>query len=73
MYRIRAIETYERLRYHFIDTYIRFDKCGNSHGVEEAQARFDTVVKAFRNVFGNLPTLEEQKENRKRMYNKQNQ
>ncbi len=73
MERVRAIETYERLRYHFIDTYIKFDKYGNTHGERMAQSKFDTVVKAFRNVFGNLPTLEEQKENRKRMYNKQNQ
>lgn len=72
MERARAIETYERLRYHFIDTYIKFDKYGIKHGVGMAQSKFDIVVNAFLKVFGTLPTLEEQKENRKRMFNQQN-
>lgn len=72
MDRIRAIDVYERLRFHFIDTYIRFDKYGNRKGVSLTQSKFVVVVSAFLKVFGTLPTFEEQKESRKRMYNKQN-
>lgn len=70
MDRIKAIETYERLRYHFINTYIRHDRCGNSHNVSKAQSKFDIVVKAFINVFGTLPTFKEQKDYKMKTLNK---
>ena len=73
MDRTQAIDVYERLRHHFIDTYITFDKSGNRKGVSLAQSKFDVVVSAFLKVFGTLPTFEEQKESKKQMFNKQNQ